>query len=265
MFEDGQVLKALELFAQLIGAQLEVQERAERAELDLQTAQVTGELREQFIAVLGHDLRNPLQAISMASELLQMEPLSDRAQRNVVRIQHSVGRMVHLVHDVLDFARGRLGGGIPVSLYADQALAEELQQVVEEVRIGCARPDIQSRISIDVPVVCDRQRMAQLLSNLLTNAVTHGESGAPIRVEARAADDHFSLAVHSRGAISADNAERLFRPFTRAVSDQPRPGLGLGLYIAAEIARAHDGVLAVESVDGGTVFRFGMSCGHETR
>lgn len=260
VFEDGQVLKALELFAQLIGAQLEVQERAERAELDLQTAQVTGELREQFIAVLGHDLRNPLQAISMASELLQMEPLSDRAQRNVVRIQHSVGRMVHLVHDVLDFARGRLGGGIPVSLYADQALAEELQQVVEEVRIGCARPDIQSRISIDVPVVCDRQRMAQLLSNLLTNAVTHGESGAPIRVEARAADDHFSLAVHSRGAISADNAERLFRPFTRAVSDQPRPGLGLGLYIAAEIARAHDGILAVESVDGGTVFRFGMSC-----
>ncbi len=260
VFQDEQVLKALDLFAQLIGAQLEVQERAERAEFDLQTAQVTGELRDQFIAVLGHDLRNPMQAISMAAELLLMEPLSERAQRNVGRIQQSVGRMVHLVHDVLDFARGRLGGGIPMSLYADQALAEELQQVVEEVRIACARPDIEAHIRIDVPVVCDRQRMAQLLSNLLGNAVTHGEDGAPIRVEAQAADDHFSLAVHSRGSIPDDHAERLFRPFTRAVSDQPRPGLGLGLYIAAEIAKAHDGSLSVESVDGGTVFRFSMSC-----
>ncbi|NDK40092.1 GAF domain-containing protein [Pseudoxanthomonas gei] len=260
VFKDEQVLKALDLFGQLIGAQLEVQERAERAELDLQTAHATGELRDQFIAVLGHDLRNPMQAISMASELLQMEPLGERARRNVMRIQQSVGRMVHLVHDVLDFARGRLGGGIPVSLYADKELAGELLQVVEEVRIACARPDIQAHIAIEVPVVCDRQRMAQLVSNLLTNAVTHGEPGAPIRIEARAADDHFSLAVHSRGTISDDHAERLFRPFTRAVSDQPRPGLGLGLYIAAEIARAHDGTLSVESIDGGTVFRFSMPC-----
>ena len=260
VFEDDQVIKALDLFGQLIGAQLEAQERAERAESDLHNAHVAAELRDQFIAVLGHDLRNPLQAISMATELLQMEPLSDRARRNSVRIQQSVARMVHLVHDVLDFARGRLGGGIPVSLYADQALAEELQQVVEEVRLAWTRPDIEAHFAIAVPVVCDRQRMAQLLSNLLTNAVTHGEPGAPIRVEAHAAEDNFSIAVHSRGAISDENAERLFRPFTRAVSDQPRPGLGLGLYIAAEIASAHGGTLSVESIEGDTVFRFRMAC-----
>lgn len=260
VFDDESVVRALSLFAQLIGAQLEAEERTRRVEVDLQAANATAELRDQFIAVLGHDLRNPMQAISMATELLEMEPLSDRAKRNVSRIRQSVGRMVHLVHDVLDFARGRLGGGIPVSLYADHALAEELRQVVDEVRTASLNSDITADIEIDCEVTCDRQRMAQLLSNLLVNAVTHGEAGTPIRVEAASADGRFTMAVSNRGRISLENTERLFRPFTRSVSDQPRPGLGLGLYIAAEIAQAHGGTLAVSAVEGETRFDFSMPC-----
>ncbi|HYM85906.1 MAG TPA: sensor histidine kinase [Pseudoxanthomonas sp.] len=98
------------------------------------------------------------------------------------------------------------------------------------------------------------------MSNLLTNAVTHGEAGMPIRVEASSAGGRFTLAVSNRGTLSLENTERLFLPFTRSVSDQPRPGLGLGLYIATEIAPAHGGTLTVSAKEGETRFDFGLPC-----
>ena len=130
--DDPRVLHTLELFAQLIAAQLDADDRLLRTDAELSASRDLAKLREQFIAVLGHDLRNPLQAISMAAEMLLLDPLPAPAERNVKRIQGSVERMSDLIHDVLDFARGRLGGGIPVALHAHADLAAELQDVVAE-------------------------------------------------------------------------------------------------------------------------------------
>lgn len=258
--DDPGVLRTLQLFAQLIAAQLDAQDRAESIGRELQYAQDMAKFREQFIAVLGHDLRNPLQAIGMATELLQMTPLDTSAQRNVGRIQNSVKRMTDLVHDILDFARGRLGSGIPVALHRHEDVAEELAQVVAETRINHPGREIQAAIAAHITVVCDARRIAQLLDNLLANAMVHGDVQVPVQVEAHCNKSHFILSVRNGGAaIPAGKLANLFHPFSRMHSEEPRPGLGLGLYIASEIAKAHLGTLTVESDDAaGTCFTFTM-------
>ena len=258
--EDLHVLQTLELFAQLIAAQLDADDRLIRTDEELSASRDRDKLREQFIAVLGHDLRNPLQAISMATELMLLDPLPPAAQRNVRRIQSSVERMADLVNDILDFARGRLGGGIPVALQAHDDLVTELQEVVTENRL--AHPDrmIHAQFDFDTAVVCDCSRLAQLLDNLLANALAHGTADQPVRVDARCEGGSFELSVHNGGpAIATDKLGRLFQPFSRTLSDEPGPGLGLGLFIAAEIAKAHLGTLSVTSSEvEGTRFTFRM-------
>ena len=258
--DDPHVLQTLELFAQLIAAQLDADDRLMRSDAELSASHDRGKLREQFIAVLGHDLRNPLQAISMAAEMLLLDPLPPAAQRNVKRIQGSVDRMSDLVHDVLDFARGRLGGGIPIALHAHDDLVAELQQVVAEN--GSAHPGrvIDARFALDTAVVCDCSRIAQLLDNLLANALRHGAADQLVRVDARCENGFFELSVHNGGPpIEAGKRARLFQPFSRTLSDEPGPGLGLGLFIAAEIAKAHLGSLSVTSTEAdGTRFTFRM-------
>ena len=258
--DDPHVLQTLELFAQLIATQLDADDRLARSDEELSASHDRAKLREQFIAVLGHDLRNPLQAISMAAEMLLLDPLPPAAQRNVHRIQGSVERMSDLVHDILDFARGRLGGGIPVALHAHDDLVAELQEVVTENRL--AHPDrmIHAQFDFDAAVVCDCSRLAQLLDNLLANALRHGATDQPVRVDARCEDGGFELSVHNGGpAITVDKLGRLFQPFSHTLSDEPGPGLGLGLFIAAEIAKAHLGTLSVASHEtDGTRFTFRM-------
>lgn len=258
--DDPHVLQTLELFAQLIATQLDADDRLVRSDAELSASHDLAKLREQFIAVLGHDLRNPLQAISMAAEMLLLDPLPPTAQRNVRRIQGSVERMSDLVHDILDFARGRLGGGIPVALHPHDDLAAELQEVVTENR--SAHPDrmIQAQFDFDTAVVCDCSRLAQLLDNLLANALRHGATDQPVRMVARCVGGDFELSVHNGGpAITVDKLGRLFQPFSHTLSDEPAPGLGLGLFIAAEIAKAHLGTLTVTSSEAeGTRFTFLM-------
>jgi signal transduction histidine kinase len=258
--DDPHILQTLELFAQLIAAQLDADDRLMRADEELSASRDRAKLREQFIAVLGHDLRNPLQAITMAAELLLLDPLSASAQRNVRRIQGSVERMSDLIHDILDFARGRLGGGIPVTLHAHDHLATELQKVVTENRIAHPGRAIDAQFDFNAAVVCDCSRLAQLLDNLLANALIHGAADQPVRVDARCEGGGFELSVHNGGpAIAAEKLGRLFQPFSHTLSDEPGPGLGLGLFIAAEIAKAHLGTLSVASTEaGGTRFTFRM-------
>ena len=258
--DDPHVLQTLELFAQLIATQLDTDDRLVRNDEELSASHDRAKLREQFIAVLGHDLRNPLQAISMAAEMLLLDPLPAAAQRNVRRIQGSVERMSDLVHDLLDFARGRLGGGIPVALHAHDDLVAELQEVVAENRAAHPGRMIQAQFALDTAVVCDCSRLAQLLDNLLANALAHGAADQPVRVDARCENGAFELSVHNGGpAIATDKLGRLFQPFSRTLSDEPGPGLGLGLFIAAEIAKAHLGTLSVASTEAeGTRFTFRM-------
>jgi signal transduction histidine kinase len=250
------------LFAQLIAFHLDALERLETSEAALLSERQGTELREQFIAVLGHDLRNPLAAIQAAARLLRNEQLSEKGSFVVSLMQNSVTRMAGLIDNVLDFARGRLGGGLELDRNAALPLEAALEQVVAELRAAWPDRVIQTELGIRKAVSCDPARVAQLLSNLLANALTHGGSDGPVGVRAAIEGGTFELSVTNQGEpIPPDTAERLFQPFVRASVRRGQQGLGLGLYIAAEIARAHGGTLDVDSTPAETRFTFKMPLG----
>lgn len=219
----------------------------------------TAELREQFIAVLGHDLRNPLASIDAGVKLLGRENLSERGRTVLDLVGKSVARMGGLIDDVLDFARGRLGGGIGVEKGGGVPLAPMLRQVVDEIRGN--HPDRRVEVDLDgiADCRCDPVRIGQLLSNLLANAVAHGGGDAPVRVRGAVTDGIVELSVTNGGApIPPEAMAGLFKPFVRASERPSRQGLGLGLYIASEIAKAHGGTLDATSDPDGTTFTFRM-------
>ncbi|WP_262297172.1 GAF domain-containing sensor histidine kinase [Microvirga sesbaniae] len=247
------------LFAELIGFHLSAGERLATSEADLLDERKTAELREQFIAVLGHDLRNPLASIDAGAKMLRREPLSPKGSTVVGLIQSSVGRMAELIDNVLDFAHGRLGSGLKLDRDAHVPLGEVLEQVVDELRAAWPERRINTQLAVTKTVSCDRARMAQLLSNLVANALTHGAREEPILVRAATLDGSFELSVANQGEpIPPATLKRLFQPFFRVAARPSQQGLGLGLYIACEIARAHGGSLDVTSDQNETRFTFKM-------
>jgi sigma-B regulation protein RsbU (phosphoserine phosphatase) len=229
------------------------------AEAEVMSERATAELREQFIAVLGHDLRNPLASIASGVRLLEKEAISERGKRVLGLMDGSVVRAAGLIDNVLDFARGRLGGGLTLSRDADEPLEPVLRQVVSELRSLDPKRTVTAHYAIDEPVDCDRVRIGQLLSNLLGNALTHGAKSLPVRVSASTIGGRLEISVANGGApISAKAMERLFHPFVRGEVRPNRDGLGLGLHIASEIAKAHGGELTVTSDAVETRFTFLM-------
>lgn len=247
-----------ELFADLIAMHLDSQDRVAISETALLHAREAAQLREQFIAVLGHDLRNPLSAVLSCVDVLSMTPRNEDDAEMLTLIRASSHRMAGLISDLLDFARGRLGSGLEMERKADGKLAAALQHVVDELQTTWPARKIQSEMQIDQPVRCDSARIAQMLSNLIANALTHGDPAGAICIRARTAENRFDMSVTNPGTIPPAIRDRLFEPFTRGTVTPGRSGLGLGLYIATEIARAHGGALAVESSDGMTRFTFSM-------
>jgi signal transduction histidine kinase len=246
------------LFAELIAFHLESQERLAASEAALTDERKTAELREQFIAVLGHDLRNPLASIDAGARVLRATPLDKRAAPVVELIHKSVRRMAGLIDDVMDLARARLGGGLVLNREA-ALLAPALEQVIAELRAASPARTIDATIALAEPVYCDPPRIAQLLSNLLANALTHGAADGPISVNATRSGGLVELSVANTGEpIPPETIQRLFQPFTRASSRSKQEGLGLGLFIASEIARAHGGTLDVTSTAEQTCFKFTM-------
>jgi signal transduction histidine kinase len=245
------------LFADLISFHLDAQARLQISEAALLDERETAQLREQFIAVLGHDLRNPLNAIFGGAELLAMMPLNEKAKPVVSLIQRSAARMAGLIGDVMDFARGRLGGGLSMTRVTDANLETTLEQVIAEVQSAWPDRVILSEVALSRPVAYDSARISQLFSNLLANALTHGDPAGPVRVSARSDDSGFELSVANFGEpLSPATINRLFLPFSRASAAPGQQGLGLGLYIASEIARAHEGSLEVASSPEETRFTF---------
>lgn len=242
------------LFADLIGFHLEAQERLASSEAALLDERQTAELREQFIAVLGHDLRNPLAAIDAGTRLLGRVQFDDKAQTIVAHIQDSVRRMGGLIDNVLDLARSRLGGGLSLDKSADVPLGPVLEQVVNELRAGWPGRQIDLTVDLPRPINCDHARIGQLLSNLLANALKHG-ADAPVSVSASEREATFELSVANKGSpIPPTVIKRMFEPFYRPLSGASKEGLGLGLYIAAAIAHAHQGSLDVTSTGDETRF-----------
>jgi signal transduction histidine kinase len=257
MLKTPEIIGMFKLFAELIAFHLDANARLAASEALLARERAVAELREQFIAVLGHDLRNPLMAVSAGAAMLARRP--ERAPEIVGPMERSIARMAGLIDNVLDFARGRMGGGIVLDRAAAVPVAPILHQVIEELRRTHPDRAMVADITSDAPVACDPIRIAQLFSNLLGNALTHGAPEQPIHVRMDASGGGFELAVTNGGApIPADKLDRLFQPFFRGSDDVAREGLGLGLYIASEIARAHGGAITVTSDATETCFTFRM-------
>ena len=215
--------------------------------------------REQFIAVLGHDLRNPLSAVASAIRIASREPQSDRVRAVLESANGSIMRMAGLIDDLMDFARSRLGEGITIDRIAAPSLADSLHVAVEEIRMANRQAVIEDVFDFEESLHCDPARLQQLLSNLLANALTHGEESRPIIVRAEDDAGDFRLSVTNFGKTIPDNImESLFKPFVRGTVSESQQGLGLGLFIASEIARAHGGQLRAESRANQTTFEFRM-------
>lgn len=254
-----QILGTFKLFAELIAYHLDTAQKLAETEARMIDAEKSAELREQFIAVLGHDLRNPLSAIDAGAGMLLREGWTEKSPRILRLMKASVARMAGLVDNVMDLARARMGGGIVLQLEDSRSVEPTLAQVVEEMRAIYPERAIETRFRIVDPITGDHARIAQLFSNLLANAITHGAEDEPITVEAISADGQCRLSVSNGGGpIPDDMKANLFKPFHRGHVRPNLQGLGLGLYIARQIAEAHGGTLIVDSDDSRTSFTFAM-------
>jgi signal transduction histidine kinase len=253
---DPKVLSMFTRFAALIAIQLEHEIQREGEQNALRDERATSELREQFIAILGHDLRNPLQAIVVTSELMARKTTDPAMVGMAARIKANSKRMSLLIDDVLDFARGRLGGGIGICLDDVHDIDIGLLAVVKELQDGQPNRQIIAEINVTRTVRCDLVRIQQVASNLIGNALTHGALESPVRVSIIADESELILEVWNEGEpIPPENISKVFEPFWRHSTSGSRQGLGLGLHICSQIVRGHRGKLSVTSTrEEGTRF-----------
>lgn len=215
--------------------------------------------KETFLAILGHDLRTPLSAILTASRfMLDTEELKEPHLSLTTRIASSSTRMVHLVGDLLDFTRSRLGGGIPIKR-ADVNIGRVVHDVADELRAVYPQRsiDIDARGALEGH--WDAARLSQALTNLIGNALEHGSIGSVVSVGIEGNDDHVTIEIHNRGEpIPPDRLDGLFNPMKAAEqggAGGPSGNLGLGLYIAERILNTHHGSIDVQSsATEGTTF-----------
>lgn len=233
---------------------------AERLQLEqgLAAEKELARLREQFVAILGHDLRNPLASISGGLNILSRQPQTDKARGVLTMMSQSTERMSGLIQDMLDLARCRAGQGIAVDPRPTY-LRAVLEQVVEELQTAHPTRRILRSIDIEGQVTCDGGRFAQLVSNLLGNALTHGAPDRPVTLSATRGLNELVITVANEGDPIPDHIkDHLFEPFFRATSSGEKQGLGLGLFISYEIARSHGANLQVQSDQKETTFRVSM-------
>lgn len=242
-------------YADLLSFHLHAVEELEISESKLLEEQQTADFRDQFIAILGHDLRNPIGAISGAAQLLLRTVDDDRVKRMATIIKSSSNRMNELITNVLDFAKGKIGQGIIIDKNNTEPLQNILTHIISELKMQWPDRVIDTKFDIAVSVNCDAKRIAQLFSNLLSNALTYGDKTEPVRVEAISNNSEFKLSVTNSCEQLPDAViKKLFQPFSRGAVKAGQEGLGLGLYIAAEIARGHGGTLGVNSTAAETTF-----------
>ncbi len=217
--------------------------------------------RQMFLAILGHDLRNPLNSIMMSADLVSVTAKENpECSEAASRITASVEAITQLVSDLLDFAGTGLGAAMPLTPAA-MNLNTLCRGVFEELRAGNRHCTFNYTHDGDLDGEWDASRLRQVLSNLLGNAVQHGGSPCGVDLSAKGEDGQVVIAVHNGGSpISADVLPTIFDPLVRGPAQdqqkQRRPGsIGLGLYIAREIVLAHGGRIDVTSSrDAGTVF-----------
>lgn len=256
--KDPRVVEMLEMFADVIGRSLETEERLEAQEDNLAHEQKLTHLQNELVAVLGHDLRNPVAAFAAGIRQLEREPMNDKARTILPLMRSSLHRMNDLISNIMLHARVRLGGGLQLTRTPEAPLAETVRHVVEEIRAAEPESAIMLDLTLTRPISCDGPRVAQAVSNLVSNAVRHGTPGSPVEVRAMTDESEVTITVSNRGlAVPADLRDKLFHPFQRGAETQSE-GLGLGLYIAATIAEAHQGRIGVTCEGGTTTFALSL-------
>jgi signal transduction histidine kinase len=213
-------------------------------------------LNEMFVGILGHDLRNPLGVMLTGSELLELD--ASDAQKRTLRRMHAAGqRMTDMIEQMLDLTRARLGGGLGfVRTRKHLDVCNLVQRCAEELRVVHPDREILVELSGDCTTSGDPQRLLQLFSNLVANAVVHGAAGAPVSVQVEGSASEIQVRICNQGHIPPELLPTLFDPFRGRKGVSPRSsGLGLGLFISQQIAIAHGGSVAVTSSEAsGTRF-----------
>jgi signal transduction histidine kinase len=253
--DNPRVISTAKLFADLIARHLDARRQLVEAEQRLSAELETSHLRDQFIAILGHDIKNPVASIDAGARLLRKSVTDPQGKMILSLMEQSVKRVSNIVENVMDFARG-LGGGMalrpeptPVDAMLQDIVAEFAQLYPDRL--------IDTRFAVGNSLYVDRGRLGQLFANLLSNAIVHGGKDGAIRCGTGETDGMFELWVANCGVpIAPEVVSGIFMPFKRRGAQGE--GLGLGLYIAAEIARAHGGTLAVVSDNEETRFTLRM-------
>jgi PAS domain S-box-containing protein len=251
------------VFAGFIGSCVDIEDRrraqAAREQHDAEQLEYARNFEQWILAIVSHDIRNPLANIDTAARLLANRAGDATSVRDFAeRITRSAGRITHMVSDLLDLSRERHGGGIPIHP-APASLDDIVRQVADEIATASGRP-----IAIEGDPAAsgtwDAHRVAQAVSNLLGNAVQHGPAGSPVSARVGVDGDRAILDVHNDGAIPPEALPTLFEPFGVSPGSRTRKkGLGLGLFIAEAIARAHGGTIRVDSTpERGTWFRLAL-------
>lgn len=222
------------------------------------------ELEQRFLGMVSHDLRNPLMAISLAAGTLQRaeQPTPERVHRMATRIATSADSMGRMISDLLDFTRGRLGGGIPLERSASD-LVVLCREVIDEFSVTHPSRDILFEGDTSCEGQWDSSRMRQVVSNLLSNALRHAREGTPVRVKARTVGEQVEVSVSNEGEpIPPELLPVLFEPFRRGMSKfRPAGSLGLGLYIVRQVVEGHGGQVEVRTGEAGTSFIVRLPCG----
>ncbi|MEO8212637.1 MAG: HAMP domain-containing sensor histidine kinase, partial [Myxococcales bacterium] len=212
---------------------------------------------EMFVGILGHDLRNPLSAIATAASLLRRRADSENVAKPAGRILNSAARMGRMIDQLLDFTRIRLGQGIPIE-QRQSDLGEICRMAIDEVASVAPLPAVELKLTGDVLGSWDTDRLLQLISNLLSNAVVHGRVRGAVSMQIDGAhDQRVVLDIHNAGVVPDGMLPLLFEPFRSGSNKKTEgsQGLGLGLFISQEIARAHEGNIDVTSSEAeGTRF-----------
>jgi signal transduction histidine kinase len=218
--------------------------------------------RELFLAILGHDLRAPLATLALSGELLLQQDLPpEEARQAGARVRRGARLMSSMVNDLIGYTRTELGSGMPLKLAPSDAGAV-CRAAIEDAQ--SAFPDARFELDCegDMRGMLDGVRLHQLFTNLLVNAAKYGVAGEPVRMRASGDAEAIRVSVNNRGpAIPKSAWRRIFEPLVQLTSDSPdeRTGretsLGLGLYVAREIARLHGGSIEVDSTpEAGTTF-----------
>jgi two-component system, sensor histidine kinase and response regulator len=227
-------------------------------ELADQRRQITQALRinEMFVGILGHDLRNPLGALVAGAELLTAQLRDDKHLRTLARMTAAGRRMTAMIEQLLDLTRARLGGGLGfVRTRAQLDVGDLIQRTLDELRASSPGREIVVASSGDGTTYADPERLLQLFSNLIANAMTHGVAGTEVSVNVVGRGPEIVVEIRNHGVIPPARLATLFEPFRGESKDVVRSsGLGLGLFISQQIAMAHGGEVTVESSAlGGTV------------